>query len=449
MFKTRPYRKKFVKSKKTQQQLVNNQKSHLKYDLEKYNKLKSIEKTVKKVEESDINLKEFIKKNEQKDVKFLETKIKNDEKLTDEEKQRYDLYVNNGQNQEVLDIKPYKQTMDDCFNFTQAEEKDIQNFTPEEEKEINNQSTRSKNKYIQNLIKQKKINIIVNRILENLFNTNVKDSSFKLTYWNGIKNSKIDYIETLFIFLYKIHEKSKSDIYDYLIFEKQNKFVNPFQISLAYRNNKSKTRDDLIMNLLPNITPSRLNKYYEQKLNIINEIPGGDLIGRNIKEKKYLPALYESDINEYYKNEDRYLGTYAIDEVKNINNIIDIENKNIKGYGFIVNNSKRDPNDETDKHWTAVYIDKYNIEAYDPLAKHIKADDILKQMKPLIEKNNVLYKLKINDNMSQNPLSHLCGYHCISFLNKKFDGQSFKEASEYDKNYNKVTNDIRKRFSFV
>lgn len=442
--KTRPYRKSHIKSKKTQQELINNIKTHHKYDLSKYNKLKTIDKTVKKVEETDINLKSIIRKNEQKDIKALEDKIKNDEKLTDEEKQRYDLYVNNAQNAETLEIKDYKQTEDICFNFTQAEEKDIENFTQEEEKEIQNQSNRTRNTYIKNLIKQKKINIIVNRILENLFNTNVKESGFKIDYWNGLKNSKIEYIETLYIFLYKIHEKSKTDIYDYIIFEFKNKFVNPFQISLGYRNNKQKTRDDLILNLLKNITPSRLNKFYEQKIGDLNSIPVGDLIGKSIKN--YLPPLYESDINEYYKNDNRYLNTYALDEVKNI---ISKDKNIIKGYGFIVNNSKRNDTNENNKHWTAVYIDKHNIELYDPLAKHLEADNILKQLKPEIEKNDLMFKLKQNDNISQNPQSYLCGYHCISFLNKKFDGKSFKEASEYNKNYDEVTKDIRKRFSYV
>jgi hypothetical protein len=444
--KSRPFRKsQNKKSRATQQSLINNQKLHFKYDLEKYNKLKSIEKTVKKVEESDINLKQNIRKNEQKDIKFLEQKIKNDEKLSDEEKQRYELYVNNAQNQEVIDIKPYRETKDQCFNFTPAEEKDIENFTPEEEKEIANQSNRSKQKYIQNLIKQKKINIIVNRILESLFNTNIVDSSFRINYWNGLKNSKIDYIETLYIFLYKIHEKSKTDIYDFLIFEKNNKFQNPFQIPLSYRNDKNKTRDEVIKNsLLKNISPARFNKFYELKFNMLNEIPGGDLIGKSLKN--YLPPLYESDINEYYKNEPRYIGTFAIDEVKNI---INQNPDNIKGYGFIVNNSSRDQNDNTDKHWTAVYIDKHNIEIYDPLAKHLKADEILKQLKPEIEKNNILYKLKQNTNMGQNPLSYLCGYHCISFLNKKFNGADFKTATDYDKNYNQATKDIRNRFKYI
>jgi hypothetical protein len=51
--------------------------------------------------------------------------------------------------------------------------------------------------------------------------------------------------------------------------------------------------------------------------------------------------------------------------------------------------------------------------------------------------------------MGQNPLSYLCGYHCISFLNKKFNGADFKTATDYDKNYNQATKDIRNRFKYI
>ena len=96
MLKSRPYRLKDGKYtddkgkkhkfKGDQKDLIINLKKHAKYDLSKYNKLKAVEKSIRKVEETDINLKTAIRKNEYKDIKNIEDKIKNDEKLTDEEK---------------------------------------------------------------------------------------------------------------------------------------------------------------------------------------------------------------------------------------------------------------------------------------------------------------------------------------------------------------------------
>jgi hypothetical protein len=450
--KSRPYRikegkyynnKKNIKTSKTQYDLIHDIKKHHRYDLSKYNKKKSIERTAKKVEDTDINLKLNIRKNTYKDIKNLEDKIKNDEKLTDEEKQRYELYINQNQGDEKLIIQDYKEAYSSIFDFTAAEEKDLENFTNEEQTLINNQSNRSRANFIKQIIRQKKINIEVERMLNILFNTNIKDSKFKIDYWNGLKNGREEYIKTLYSILYSIHEKSKTDIYDYVIIEKNNKLNNPFQLFLGYRNNKQKSRDDVINNILENITPNRFNKFQKLKLDIDNFIPGGDLIGKALKTK-YLPPLYESDINDYYKNNTNYIGTYAIDEVKNIPNK-DI----IKGYGFIVNNSTRNDENPNNKHWTAVYLDKYNVEMFDPLAKHNEYKKIISQLKPIIENNNVLMKLKKNSNIVQNPLSYLCGYHSIDFLDKKFNGSNFKEATNYNQSFHENTKEIRNKFNYI
>lgn len=454
MYKFRPYRLKDGKYiddkgkkhnfKGNQKDLIINLKKHAKYDLSKYNKLKAIEKSVKKVEETDINLKTSIRKNEYKDIKNIEDKIKNDEKLTDEEKQRYDLYINKGQTGEKLNVRDFDEVKDIIFNYSPSELKEFENFTAEEQKEINNINPRNQKKYIERLIKQKKINLSIEKMIYELFELSIPESNFKSDKWNGFKNGDIKYIRKLYNFLYNIHEKTKSDIYDYLLIEKNNKLNNPFQIFLSKRLDKSYSRENLINDLLKDITPARYNKFYELKYNIPNTILPGDLIGRAIKN--YLPPLYESDINKYYDGNPKYINTYALDEIKNMK----IDNNDLlHGRGFIVNNSNRNDNDDNNKHWTAVYLDKYNIELFDPLAKHLQSKKILEELKPIIEENNNMFKLKKNSNVVQNPLSYLCGYHCISFLNKKFDGKNFKEASEYNNDYKQNTKDIRKRFSFV
>jgi hypothetical protein len=453
MEKSRPYRikqgkyfnnKKSIKTSKSQVDIIKDIKKHERYNLERYNKLKALDRTIKKVEDTDINLRSIIRKNEYSDIKYLENKIKTDEKLTDEEKQRYDLYINQSQGQEQLIIQDFKQASSSIFDFSNAEEKDLENLTTAEQLAVNNEPIRSQKTFKRNLIRQKKLNIIIERMLDVLFNTTYKDSGFMINYWNGLKNGREDYLYSLYTFLYKIHERSKSDIYDYVLVEKNNKINNPFQILIGSRNNKNKTRQDVINNLLSNVTPTRLNKFQDLKLNIPNFIPGGDLIGRSIKNKNYLPPLYESDINDYYKDNTTYLGTYALDELKNIN-----QKDLLKGYGFIVNNSNRDDPDQNNKHWTGVYMDKYNLELFDPLAKHLKYKEIINQLKPIIEDNNVLMKLKKNSNIVQNPLSYLCGYHCIDFLDRKFNNQSFKEASRYDTNFMQNTDEIRKKFNYI
>ena len=58
-------------------------------------------------------------------------------------------------------------------------------------------------------------------------------------------------------------------------------------------------------------------------------------------------------------------------------------------------------------------------------------------------------KLKKNSNLVQNPLSYLCGYHCIDFLDKKFNGSNFKEATNYNQSFHENTKEIRNKFNYI
>ena len=138
--------------------------------------------------------------------------------------------------------------------------------------------------------------------------------------------------------------------------------------------------------------------------------------------KAMLPALWSDQINNFFKNQPLFTGTYCIDEIKNIPNQIP--------QGFIINTSRT--SDKTGEHWQACMITNDSVMFFDSYGDN-PDEIIIKQIKDKIKQWQlpILMKLKINKIALQAPESETCGYFCIKWLDDMFKGKTFTEATEF------------------
>ena len=134
-----------------------------------------------------------------------------------------------------------------------------------------------------------------------------------------------------------------------------------------------------------------------------------------------LPALWNDQIDKFFKDQPLFTGTYSIDEVKDIPKQIP--------QGFIINTAKHNRPGE---HWQAVYISPDAVEFYDSYGD--KPDTILvKQIKQKLEEWHVptMMKFKINNVAGQNDSSDTCGYFAMRFLDERFHDVPFDQVTRF------------------
>ena len=115
-----------------------------------------------------------------------------------------------------------------------------------------------------------------------------------------------------------------------------------------------------------------------------------------------------------------------------------------KRFGFVVNTNPS-TSDGSGKdgmrpgHWRAVFIDNENpdfesAEYFDPLAEGIPEKSLLSVMKKISQKMNPekMFKVKVNSLKRQADNTGTCGYHCIDFLNKRYNGEDWADATGYN-----------------
>lgn len=122
---------------------------------------------------------------------------------------------------------------------------------------------------------------------------------------------------------------------------------------------------------------------------------------------------------------------------------------NQKNFGFIMNTapSSSDGSGEGDNeqgHWVSVFIDNEDdfpsIEYYDSLAEGNPKPHVLKHLKNIARIMNpeTMFKLKVNNLKLQSDESPDCGWFAMRFLERRLGGDSFSEASMYDKYMEKI-----------
>lgn len=143
----------------------------------------------------------------------------------------------------------------------------------------------------------------------------------------------------------------------------------------------------------------------------------------------------------------------SIDEVKNL---IPYVNNETKRFGFIMNKADSSSdgtgeNGNTLGHWTACYInnedDYQSIEYFDSFGDDPDKSTIesLREMARRINPEKY-FKVKINKLKLQPETSPHCGHYSIKFLEDRFNGIPFSQASGYDAYIEKFKPDFSKDF---
>jgi hypothetical protein len=137
--------------------------------------------------------------------------------------------------------------------------------------------------------------------------------------------------------------------------------------------------------------------------------------------KDYIPVIPSDHLNELPK----YVG------------------RGDKRFGFVINTNPSTSDGSGDDgmrpgHWRAVFInneDDYpSIEYFDPLAEGKMPEDLIKMCRRIAVKMNpeVMFKYKQNMLRRQSKMTSNCGWHCVKFLDDRYNGVPYSEASGYN-----------------
>lgn len=141
-----------------------------------------------------------------------------------------------------------------------------------------------------------------------------------------------------------------------------------------------------------------------------------------------------------------YLGNIMIDEVSDLKKASNLDFDQI---GWVQN---LDRSNGPGTHWIGVFIDLKNdkaIEWYDPLVSN-PPEKWLEDVASFLDYLGVEYypKLKINRVKHQRADTNTCGLFAIKFLQDRFNGKSWKEATDYE-NTREGEEEVRKLYKFV
>lgn len=145
-------------------------------------------------------------------------------------------------------------------------------------------------------------------------------------------------------------------------------------------------------------------------------------------------GLYDDEMEIIAKKRLKdYIPVIAKDET---NELMKYIKKGDKQFSFVINT---DNSDQPGRHWRCVYInnmDDYpSIEYFDPLTEGKPEQSLIDICRKIAIKMNPnkLFKYKQNQIRRQSKLTSNCGYHCIHFLEGRYQGIPFSEITGYDK----------------
>jgi hypothetical protein len=384
-----------------------------------------------------------LRKNDPKAYKlYLEQKALGEQKLSEEEKQALNVLEQRRLESELEEEK--KRKLDDLEN-------ELFTITPDDEQRAINMSNSDSINGLLNtagnpipmdrLLEKNKLKIITEKIM-NYLSMDIYDFFEPFdNYWNGTIrsnfNDRIIYLKRLFRVLYYLNQLSIVDLRDVLTIRR-----NPFSIGIDDR-----TKNILLRKFLLDLSPNRFSSFVRTLPQDIKDEYQLETISNRISNQlglgnKKLPALYNDEIEDYFANKKIYpdfAGVIASDEINLLPKKIPL--------GFIMN---LDKHNEGGSHWIAVYINGDSLEYYDPFGNQ-PSEDFIKRIKKFITELQlpILLKFKINNIKDQDERSHRCGYHCIRFLDDRFNGIPFKLSSRFINNSKQGEGQIKKEFSYV
>ena len=177
-----------------------------------------------------------------------------------------------------------------------------------------------------------------------------------------------------------------------------------------------KNINDILEMYLDNVSQSRPQAESSSSVKQEND-------GLNDKQ----PGLYNFEVDKLmnrYKNRG-FLGVYPIDE---LNKIMKPKN-NHPSYSFILNNM---PHNVKIGHFIAVKMEPRVLEYYDPLENKPKME-FMKSIASVLKRLGIKLpvQFKINKIRFQSSTSDNCGYFSMRFLQRRYSGENFKDASGF------------------
>ena len=164
-------------------------------------------------------------------------------------------------------------------------------------------------------------------------------------------------------------------------------------------------------------------------------------------------GLYNDEIEKIVKKRIKnYIPVIASDE---IDGLLKYVGRGDKRFGFVINTNPSTSDGSGNDgnrlgHWRSIFInneDDYpSIEYFDPLAEGKMPPELISICRKITRKMNPEFLFKYKQNMlrRQSKLTSNCGHHSIKFLDDRFNGIPFSEASGYDtymERMNSVVND--------
>jgi len=152
-------------------------------------------------------------------------------------------------------------------------------------------------------------------------------------------------------------------------------------------------------------------------------------------------GLYNDEIETITKKRIKdYVPVIASDQLSELPKYV---GRGDKRFSFVINTNPSTSDGSGDDgmrpgHWRAVFInneDDYpSIEYFDPLAEGKMPEDLIKMCRRIAVKMNpeMMFKYKQNMLRRQSKLTSNCGWHCIKFLDDRYNGVPYSVASGYD-----------------
>jgi hypothetical protein len=166
-------------------------------------------------------------------------------------------------------------------------------------------------------------------------------------------------------------------------------------------------------------------------------------------------GLFNDEIEEIARRSIKnYVPVIASDEINTLSKYV---KPGQKRFAFIINTnpSTSDGSGEDGHrpgHWRAVYInnddDFPSVEYFDPLCEGRMPNDLLKVCMKIARKMNpeMMFKYKQNMLRRQSKLTSNCGYHSLAFIDDRYNGVPYADATgytDYMEKLNEVKDDSR------
>jgi hypothetical protein len=152
-------------------------------------------------------------------------------------------------------------------------------------------------------------------------------------------------------------------------------------------------------------------------------------------------GLYNDEIEKVVKKRIKnYVPVIASDEIDELPRYVA---RGDKRFGFVINTNPSTSDGSGNDgyrtgHWRAVYInneDDYpSVEYFDPLSEGKMPPELINMTRKIAMKMNpsMMFKYKQNMLRRQSKMTSNCGWHSVKFLDDRYNGVPWSEATGYD-----------------